>query len=122
MSALPRPLPILTLLAATGPACAPEAAAGPSEVTPAVWERPVAERAVHPFPRRFVNQVGEAYVIERPPQRIASSTLFTDVVLLACCPKDRIAALHEVSKNPSFSPIAAASKDAKRTSSGFRAI
>jgi len=57
----------------------------------------------------FSNARGERYVIANPPQRIASGTLFTDVILSSICDESRIAALHEVSKNPRFSPIAARS-------------
>jgi iron complex transport system substrate-binding protein len=57
-----------------------------------------------------VDAKGEVCAIPTPPARIASGTLFTDAVLLACCPHERIAALHEVSKNPLFSPVAAVSR------------
>jgi cobalamin transport system substrate-binding protein len=70
------------------------------------WNRPLGVRVDDPFPRTFTNLQGESYVIASPPMRIASSTLFTDAVLLAICPKGRIAALHEVSKKPMFSPVA----------------
>ena len=73
---------------------------------PGPWTRPLAERQADEFPRVFTNLAGEAYSVPRPPQRIASATLFTDVVLLAIGAKDRIAALHEVSKKPLFSSIA----------------
>ena len=74
------------------------------------WTAPLAEREKDPFPREFINRKGERYAIAKPAQRVASATLFTDVVLLAICPENRIAALHEVSEKPLFSPVAAESK------------
>ena len=92
-------------------ACSEEMAAPPEAGR---WTLPIAERAADPFPRSFQNLKGDRYVIPAPPKRIASSTLFTDVVLMACCPRDRIAALHEVSKKPLFSPIASESRQFPR--------
>jgi iron complex transport system substrate-binding protein len=73
------------------------------------WTLPLDERAQDAFPRVFTNRRGERYEIPKPPQRIASGTLFTDVVLTGICPEQRIVALHEVSTKPEFSPIAAES-------------
>jgi iron complex transport system substrate-binding protein len=98
------------LLAGSGVACSREPARVTDASTEDRWTRPLAERAADPFPRRFRNLKGDEYVISAPPERIASSKLFTDVVLMACCPLNRIAALHEVSKKPLFSPIASASQ------------
>lgn len=101
---------LLTVLASVA-ACtddANEGSFGRSDAN-ARWNQPVDVRAKDPFPRTFTNLKGEHYEIPAPPQRIVSSTLFTDVVLSAICPKDRIAALHEVSTKPMFSPIAAES-------------
>ena len=70
------------------------------------WTASLQERAKDAYPRSFTNLKGQRWDIQTPPQRIASGTLFTDVVLSAICDKSRIVAMHQVSKNPRFSPIA----------------
>lgn len=72
---------------------------------PKPWTAPVDVRAKAPYPRTFTNLKGQEFLIRTAPQRIASATLFTDVILSAICEDGRIAALHQVSKNPLFSPI-----------------
>jgi iron complex transport system substrate-binding protein len=92
--------------------------AGAPESLPGPWTRPLAERANDPFPRTFQNALGERVVIEAPPQRIVSATVFSDAVLLDACPAERIAALHELSEDPRFSPIVARSRAFPRHTSG----
>ncbi len=103
-----------SILVAVATACSRESTAPAIPGLPGRWTLPIAERAADPFPRNFQNLKGDRYVIPAPPRRIVSSTLFTDVVLMACCPQDRIAALHEVSKKPMFSPIARESRQFPR--------
>lgn len=87
------------LCACTGRDAAPDATAKP-------WTATLDLRCKDAYPRSFTNFKGDRYEIPAAPQRIASGTLFTDVVLSAICDRERIAALHRVSKNPLFSPIA----------------
>ena len=70
------------------------------------WTAGLEVRAKDAYPRSFTNLNGQQWAIQTPPQRIASGTLFTDVVLSAICDKNRLVAMHQVSKNPLFSPIA----------------
>ena len=70
------------------------------------WTAGLEMRVKDAYPRSFTNVKGQQWVIQTPPQRIASGTLFTDVVLSVICDKNRIVAMHQVSKNPLFSPIA----------------
>lgn len=70
------------------------------------WTRPLAERQGDPFPRFFENAAGERVLVREPPQRIVSATIFSDAVLLDCCPPERILALHRISKDPRCSPVA----------------
>ena len=97
----------LSVCLATLCACSQDDA-GPDQ-QPRPWTASLASRSQDPYPRSFTNSRGDRYVIEVRPQRIASGTLFTDVILSAICEESRIAALHQVSKNPRFSPIAARS-------------
>jgi iron complex transport system substrate-binding protein len=90
--------------------------AGHVTVTP--WRRPLEQRRHDPFPRRFVNAAGEEVWIQVPPQRIVSGTVFSDAVLLDACPRERIAALHVLSKDPRYSPVAVESQRFPRHVSG----
>ncbi|MCA8956629.1 MAG: ABC transporter substrate-binding protein, partial [Planctomycetes bacterium] len=93
--------PTLLLLAALlTPGCKPATTADPN----------AHHSRSDPFPRRYATPTGETSSVPAPPQRIVSATLFTDAVLLAICPRARIAALHEVSTKPMFSPVAEESR------------
>ena len=82
---------------------------GPARPRDGAWNRPLAERSADPFPRRFVNGAGESVEIAAPPRRIVSATVVSDAVLLEICPPERIHALHALSKDPRYSPVAEAS-------------
>jgi iron complex transport system substrate-binding protein len=82
-------------------ACSREAAPG-GETR---WRLPVAERAADPFPRT-IDLEGRHVVLRSPPVRIASATLCSDSVLLDVAPRERIAALHALSIDPMWSPVA----------------
>lgn len=72
----------------------------------APWTRPLAERAGSPYPRVYVGALGERTVLPAPPVRIVSATVASDAVLLAICPRERILALHRLSRDPRYSPVA----------------
>ena len=101
------------LIAALLAACerAPDAADAP-------WRRPLEQRAADAFPRAFTAGGGERVRIAGPPRRIVSATTFSDAVLLAICPHERIAALHAMSKDPKWSPVAEASGRFPRHTNG----
>ena len=49
---------------------------------------------------------GKSVTIRSAPQRIVSGSILTDGVLLEICPLERVRALHRISKDPLFSPVA----------------
>jgi len=73
------------------------------------WNLPLAERRHDPFPRVFVSVSGERVEVPAPPRKIVSGTIFSDAILLEICAPSRIVALHELSQDPRFSPVAAES-------------
>jgi ABC-type Fe3+-hydroxamate transport system substrate-binding protein len=73
------------------------------------WDRPLGERRFDPFPREFHNASGDTVLVPRPPQRIVSGTVFGDALLLRTCPPQRILALHHLSTDRRYSPVAEAS-------------
>lgn len=79
-------------------------ASRPQDTPP--WTRPLAERAGRPYPRVYIDALGERTVLPAPPARIVSATVASDAVLLAICPPRRILALHRSSRNPGYSPVA----------------
>ncbi len=74
------------------------------------WCRPLELRRGDAFPRTFANAAGESAIVAAPPRRIASATIFSDVVLLAICPRERIQALCELGKDPNYSSRAVESR------------
>jgi iron complex transport system substrate-binding protein len=84
----------------------------------APWRRRLELRAADAFPRAFTTARGERVVIAAPPRRIVSATGFSDAVLLAICPRERIAALHALSKDPKWSPVAEESRGFPRHTTG----
>ncbi len=78
------------------------------------WSLPLSERQLDPFPRSYTNGSGEAVEIPQPPTRVVSGTLFSDAVLLAICPPERIVALQDISRDPQFSPVAQQSQNFPR--------
>lgn len=57
------------------------------------------------YPRTLRDAAGETIVIPRRPRRIVSQTLGTDEILLALCPKDRIAALSRLALDSRYSNV-----------------
>ena len=82
------------------------------------WNRPLAERASDPFPRKLHQSDGTVITIQSPPRRVVSGTILTDGVLLEVCPRERIRALHRISTDPLYSPFAAESAKFPRHLSG----
>lgn len=97
-------MPSLCTLVALGFAACAERTLPPPASAP--WNRPLAERARDPFPRHLPRGDGSRVTIPAPPQRIVSGTILTDGVLLEICPPDRIRALHKISTDPLYSPVA----------------
>ncbi len=85
-------------------ACSRQAGLRPQ---PGPWDRPLAERAQDPFPRRYTGLDGRSVGIAAPPVRIVSGTILSDSVLLAICPSERVQAMHRLSTDRRFSTVAA---------------
>jgi len=82
---------------------------GPSKPIDGPWNRPLDQRRADPFPRTFSNHAGDCVVVDAPAQRIVSGTVFTDALLLRICPPTRVLALHHLSTDVRYSPVAAES-------------
>ena len=83
------------------------------QLEPGAWTRSLAEREADPWPRSYQDLSGRV-VIPSPPQRIVSGTIFSDAVLLAICPRERIRALIRTGRDSRYSPVAEESRGFSR--------
>lgn len=111
-------LAIILLLPITVVALAAGFGAPPPAPRDGPWMLPLAERRQALFPRTFTNSLNETVSVAAPPQRIVSATIFSDAVLLDACPPGRIGALHDLSQDSRFSPVAEQSRRFPRHTTG----
>ncbi|QUM88388.1 ABC transporter substrate-binding protein [Moritella sp. 36] len=57
------------------------------------------------YPLTLMDGLGNPIVIEKPPQRISSKTLFTDAVLLDLIDESALSSLTDLANNPNYSLI-----------------
>jgi iron complex transport system substrate-binding protein len=76
-----------------------------SVMSPNLYPESAAERARAPFPRQLRDAGGRVMTIKARPQRIVSTTLSTDEILLAICPATRITGFSSSAFDPKFSNI-----------------